>query len=443
MRPRNVLLVIALLAIVCLAFNIPAVSPFNKGVSLFGKKIDPSYLSQHFPIKLGLDLQGGIELTLGTDMGKIVPTDRDTALQAARDVIEKRVNLFGVSESQVLTSKQGEDRRILVELPGVKDLDTAVGLVGRTAQLEFRELDASASAKESSASATISLQTTKSTGLTGADLKRAQVTFGSGQKAQSGPEVQIEFTAQGAEKFAEITKRNVGKPLAIFLDSQPIEAPIVQQEIIGGQAVISGSFTTESAKSLAIQLNAGALPVPIKILQQRQIAPTLGSEFVQKSLVAGVIGILAVILFMLFYYGLYGLIADLALLLYILLILVIFRTGLFILPPVTLTLAGIAGFVLSIGMAVDANILTFERMKEELRAGKNGSAALEAGFRRSWTSIRDSNISSIITALILYIFGTSVVRGFALTLIIGILVSMFSAVIVTRTFLRVLPRFKK
>lgn len=393
-----------------------------------------------FPIKLGLDLEGGTELVLKTKMENVAPADRDVALESARQVIERRVNLFGVSEAVVQSSKLGDDRRILVELPGVKDVGAAVNLVGQTAQLEFREISATASA-EATSSAVITLENTVPTGLSGKDLKKAQVTFGS-SGASAGPQVAIEFTSEGAEKFAAITKRNIGKPLAIFLDDQPIEAPTVQQEIIGGSAVITGSFTSEQAKNLSIQLNAGALPVSIEILQQRLIGATLGAESIQKSLAAGIIGLALVMIYMVAYYGLYGLIADLALIIYTLLVLAVFRTGLFIMPPITLTLAGIAGFILSVGMAVDANILTFERMKEEFRSGKNGRLALEAGFNRAWTSIRDSNVSSMITAGILLVFGTSVVRGFAITLLIGVLVSMFSAIIITRTLLRLLPRFR-
>lgn len=400
----------------------------------------PSYTGK-FPIKLGLDLQGGTELILQTDMSKIANNDRDSALESARQVIEKRVNLYGVSESLVQSSKLGDQRRILVELPGVKDSAEAANLVGKTAQLDFREIPASASAEASSSGLPILAFATE-TGLTGADLKKATVTFGSSGK-KSGPQVSIEFTDQGAQKFGEITKRNVGKPLAIFLDGMPVSAPTVEQEILGGSAEISGNFTSEEAKNLSIQLNAGALPVPIEIINQRSIGATLGEQSINKSLIAGFIGITTVIIFMIAYYGIYGLLADIALVIYALLVLAIFRTGLFIIPPVTLTLAGIAGFILSIGMAVDANILTFERMKEELRAGRKGKDALEHGFNRAWTSIRDSNISSLITATILIVFGTSVVKGFAVTLAIGVTVSMFSAIVITRTLLRLMPRFKK
>lgn len=446
--------IIIVLTMLSLWVNLPSTKEFNLsllksgklGLKILGYKLNldflaPANISGKFPLHLGLDLQGGSELTLQTDMSKINPSDRDTALESARQVIERRVNLYGVSESLVQSSKLGDRRRILVELPGVRDASAAANLVGKTAQLEFREIPASPSA-EASASALSQLMEAKPTGLTGADLKKASVTFGSGGK-NAGPEVSIQFTDQGAQKFAEITRKNVGKPLPIFLDGVPVSAPVVQQEILGGSAVITGNFTTSQAKELAIQLNAGALPVPIEILQQRSIGATLGGASVQKSLTAGVIGIVAVMIFMAFYYGVYGLLADLALLIYSLLVLAVFRTGLFIIPPVTLTLAGIAGFILSIGMAVDANILTFERIKEELRSGKSGKLALEHGFNRAWTSIRDSNISSLITAAILYILGTNVVRGFALTLAIGVLISMFSAIVITRTLMRQLPRFKK
>lgn len=415
-------------------------------VKVSGRKFNLDFLTPpnllgRFPIKLGLDLQGGTELVLQTKMDKINAPDRDSALESARQVIERRVNLYGVSESVVQSSKLGQDRRILVELPGIKDASAAANLVGKTAELEFREIPPSAE-DEASKSGKPLILFAKPTGLTGADLKKASVTFG-GSQGQSGPEVQIEFTDQGAKKFADITKRNVGRPVAIFLDNVLVSAPVVQQEIIGGNAVISGNFTTQTAKELSIQLNAGALPVPIEIIQQRTIGATLGIQSVQRSLVAGLIGITTVMLFMIFYYGIYGVLADLALIIYTLLVLAIFRTGLFLIPPITLTLAGIAGFILSIGMAVDANILTFERMKEEIRSGKTGKVTLEHGFARAWTSIRDSNVSSLITASILYIFGSSVVRGFALTLAIGVLVSMFSAVVITRTFMRLLPRFSK
>jgi preprotein translocase subunit SecD len=266
----------------------------------------------------------------------------------------------------------------------------------------------------------------------------ASVDFGGGNKISGQPGVGLQFTPDGAQKFAEITKRNIGKPLAIFLDNRMIQAPIVQTEIPDGKAVISGSFTIEEAKAVVIQLNAGALPVPIKIVEQRTIGATLGNESVIKSLFAGIVGMCLVWLFMLINYGFKGLLADLALLIYVLLSLSLFK-----LVPVTLTLAGIAGFILSIGMAVDANILIFERIKEEIRWGRPKSAALELGFHRAWTSIRDSNISSLMTAGILFGLGSGSVRGFALTLILGILVSLFTSINVTKSLLKLIYASRK
>lgn len=407
MRPGYILWTILVLTALSVFVNLPIINAF--------------------PLKLGLDLQGGSQLVLLTQMEKIDPTQKDIALESAKNIIERRVNLYGVSEALVQTSKLGEQRRIIVELPGLKDASAAANLVGKTAQLDFREEQATLSGEISEAIPT---------GLTGADLKKAEVTFGGGAGNISGPQVAIEFSTEGAKKFADITKRNVGRPLAIFLDDLPISSPVVQQEIIGGNAVITGQFTTDEAKNLAIQLNAGALPVPIEILEERHIGPTLGQESVNKSLVAGVIGLAIVMIYMALYYGTLGLVADGALLIYTLLTLAIFRTGLFLIPPVTLTLAGVAGFILSVGMAVDANILIFERMKEEIRWGRSKTLAMENGFKRAWTSIKASNISSLMTAAILYYFGTSLVRGFAVTLSIGILVSMFTAIVVTRTILK-------
>ncbi len=436
MRGRLALWVIIILTLAAAYFDLPKI---NQVLSIPGTKFsfNSADILDKFPLKLGLDLQGGTQLVLQAQMDKIALDQKDNALESARQVIEKRVNLFGVSESVVQSSKLGNERRILVDLPGVKDSSAAADLVGKTAQLDFRELSSSPSG-EASLSATVVSDSFVATGLTGADLKSAQVSFDS--QGQTGPQVQIVFTETGAKKFGEITQRNVQKPLAIFLDDQLVTAPIVKQEIIGGNGVISGQFSVEQAKQLSIQLNAGALPVPIKILEQRSIGASLGQESINKSMVAAVVGLLTVVIYMALFYGAKGLIADFALVIYTLFVLAIFKTGFFLLPPVTLTLAGIAGFVLSIGMAVDANILIFERMKEEQRWGKSPSVALELGFKRAWSSIRDSNTSSLITAGILYFLGTGSVRGFAMTLAIGVLVSMFTAVVVTRTFLRLLVR---
>jgi len=394
---------------------------------------------EKFPIKLGLDLQGGTELVLKAEMDKIAPADRDDALESARSVLERRVNMFGVSEALVQTSKIGEERRILVQLPGVKESSQAAELVGKTAQLEFREMPSEFTSDqlEATKSGIPLIAFAKPTGLTGADVKKATVTYGSGTGAQSGPQVSIEFNSEGSQKFAELTKRNINKQVPIFLDGVPISAPVVQQEIIGGSAVITGQFTVEEAKNLAISLNAGALRVPLTQLSSFSIPPSLGQESVEKSLIAGIVGLTIVGVYMAAFYGVWGLVADVALIIYALLVLAIFKSGLFISQlQVTLTLPGVAGFILSVGMAVDANILIFERMKEEMRWGKSKSVALELGFKRAWTSIWASNACSLLIVSILYYFGTSLVKGFAVTLAIGVLVSMFSAYIVTRTILR-------
>lgn len=437
MSPRLTFWIIIALLLAAIYIDLPKL-PFN--FNLPGTQISLNNLADKFPLNLGLDLQGGTQLVLETQMDKIDPTQRDQALESSKEVIERRVNLFGVSEAVVQTSQLGERRRILVDLPGVQDASVAAELVGRTAQLQFREQPASPSA-EATSSGIPAIFFFEPTGLTGADLKKAQVVYAQGS-GDSGPQVELEFSDEGGKKFAEITKRNIGRPLAIFLDEEPVSEPVVNQAIIGGRAVINGAFTVEEAKQLAIQLNAGALPVPIKIVEQRSIGATLGQESINKSLIAGVIGLITVMVFMAFYYGKLGIIANLALIIYSLFVLAIFKTGLFLIPPITLTLAGIAAFILSIGMAVDANILIFERMKEEKRDGKSPKVALELGFKRAWSSIRDSNISSLITAFILYSLGTGAVKGFAITLAIGVLVSMFTAITVTRTILKLMIRNK-
>lgn len=391
-------------------------------------------ITKDFSFQKGLDLQGGTSITLKADMKDIPESQRENALNSAKSVIERRINFFGVSEPVVQTSRSGGDYRIIAEIPGVTDAQTAVNLIGRTAKMTFWENAATESAKIASGSA-LPLGINQlfpnpvQTDLTGADLSMSSVVFdpNTGQ-----PQVQLKFTSNGSKKFGEITKRNVGNIVAIVLDNQIIEAPRVNEPIFGGDAVISGTFTTETAKTLQIQLNAGALPVSLSVLQQQAIGATLGQESLEKSLIAGIIGFIVIVLFMVSLYGVPGVVASVALALYTLIVLALFRA-----IPVTLTLAGIAGLILSIGIAVDANILIFERMKEELRKGRTKEMAISLGFSRAWLSIRDSNISSLITSAILFYFGSGVVRGFALTLAIGVLVSMFSAIFVTKTFLEV------
>ena len=396
-------------------------------------KVGSFVFRRDLELKKGLDLQGGSHLLLEADMSGIGLEDQDTALSAAREVISRRVDLFGISESVVQTSKVGSSFRIIVELPGIKNIEEAVDLIGGTAQLDFREAPPDLS--ESTPSAYQIFAYTK-TGLTGKDLKKASVQF----SPQSGePMVALQFNNEGKEKFAEITKRNLGKQVAIFLDELPLTAPKVNEEIPTGEAVISGGFDLEEAKNLAIQLNAGALPVPVEIKEQKNIGATLGEESVKKSIKAGGLGLLLVILFMFFYYGRLGLLADMALVIYGLFTLAFYK-----LIPVTLTLPGIAGFILSIGMAVDANILIFERIKEEMRKGKSFRIARELGFQEALESIKDANICTLIICFILFnpfswgFLNTSgMVRGFALTLGLGVIISLFTGVVVTRTLIRV------
>lgn len=391
------------------------------GINIFGLRF-----ARDLEIKEGLDLAGGTRLTLSADMSKVNPADRNSALESLKGIIERRVNLYGVSEPLVQSAKVGSDYRVVVELAGVTDVRQAVDLIGQTADLTFRE-EGTTSANLATISAIIG-DFPIVTNLSGKDLKKATASF----NPNSGePIVQLQFTPDGTQKFEAITTRNLHKRVAIFLDNQQLLAPMVNSVIPNGQAVISGGFTVDQTKQLAILLNSGALPAPVHVVEQRTIGATLGQDSINRSLVAGVIGLSIVALFMVGNYGVLGLFADLALVIYTLLVLAVFK-----LIPVTLTLAGIAGFILSIGMAVDANILIFERMKEEIRWGRKKMAAMELGFVRAFPSIRDSNVSSLITCTILYWFGTGSIRGFALTLAIGIIISLFTAVVVTRTILR-------
>src|SRR3989338_9125021 len=386
--------------------------------------------------RLGLDLAGGTSVTLKAKMEGASSSQKDAALDGAKSVIERRVNLFGVSEPVVQTAKTNNEYRIIVELPGITDVDEAVRLIGTTAQLSFWEQGSTESGKLATASALpknlllVLPNNPQKTNLTGSDLEQASVTF---SQNTAEPQVQLVFKKDGIKKFADITKRNTGKVLAIVLDDQLLQAPQVNEPILGGNAVITGGFTAQQAKTLSIQLNGGALPVSLSILEQRTIGATLGSSSLAQSLFAGAVGFVVIVIFMIVLYGRLGVIASFTLILYALFVLALFK-----LIPITLTLAGISGFILSIGMAVDANILIFERMKEEFHRGKHPQVAMELGFSRAWTSIRDSNVSSIITALILFYFGTGAVKGFALTLCIGVLVSMFSAITITKTFLRLI-----
>lgn len=445
--PKRVFFFLVLLSVFLIAIDLPEkyrikfnvgkyhidreIHPLSIHVNFFGMRID-----RDFKNHLGLDLSGGTHLVLEADMKSIAKADRDSALESAKQVIERRVNMFGVSEPIVQSSKSPDSYRIIVELPGVSDVNKAVDLIGQTALLDFREISVQLTASESAYFIPM-ISSTKPTGLTGKDLKRAMIQF----STQTGePEVSIEFSSEGGKKFAEITKRLIGKPLAIFLDQYPVTWPKVNTEISDGRAVITGSFSQEAAKTLALQLNAGALPVPVNVVEKRTVGATLGAESVTQSIRAGFIGLLIVALFMVAKYGWLGLFADLALVLYGLLNFALYR---FI--PITLTLPGVAGFILSIGMAVDSNILIFERFNEEKRLGKPWKIAMELGFGRAWDSIKDANITTIITCLILFNPGnwqllpsSGLVRGFAVTLFIGVVTSLFTGIVVTRTFIRVL-----
>lgn len=426
--PRLLLWFIILLTLLAILINLPSnIFPFTKSLSF----------------KKGLDLAGGTSITLKADMRDVDQAQRNKALESVKTVIERRTNYFGVSEPIVQTAVSGNDYRVIVELPGV-NIDQAKSIIGTTAQLSFWELGSTDSAKIASPSAyplgilEVLGPNAQKTNLSGRDLKDTSVGF---NPNTGKPEVQLKFTSEGAKKFADITKRNVGKPLAMVLDNQLIDRPpIVNEPILTGEAVISGDYTTETANTLSTQLNAGALPVPLLYLQQYGVDATLGSESLGKSLFAGFLGVAVIIIFMSILYGKLGVLASVALIIYTLLLLSIFKISSITPYAITLTLAGIAGFILSVGMAVDANILIFERMKEERMMGRKNSEALSLGFARAWTSIRDSNIASLITSFVLYQFGTGIVRGFALVLAIGIIVSMFSAIVVTRTLLRLVIR---
>jgi protein-export membrane protein SecD len=348
---------------------------------------------------------------------------------------EKRVNVYGVSEplvqveqGGVLGSKEAENK-LVVELPGVTDIDQAVEMIGKIPKLEFRLVNED---KLENGSSTFS---TEYTGITGAQLKRATLQF---DQNTNQPIVGLELNPEGRDLFAKVTKEHTGKILGIFLDGQPLSLPTIRQEIKDGKAVISGGFTSTEAQALVRDLNYGALPVPIELLSTQTVGASLGQNALKGGVKAGAVAFAIIALFLIVYYRLPGVVAVLALGVYSVLMLALFK---FI--PVTLTAAGIAGFILSIGMAVDANILIFERMKEELRSGKNQWDAMHEGFARAWLSIRDSNISSILTGAILYFFGSSsIITGFALVFVIGVLVSMFSAITASRIFLYSISRSK-
>ncbi len=382
-----------------------------------------------YRFKLGLDLAGGTELVYKADMSQTPASERADALSALQGVIERRVNLFGVAEPLVQTEQASTlsgttDDRLIVALPGVANIKAAVAALGETPTLEFRL------ATPTTVGTTTQLAYV-STGLDGRYLSSAALGFGSGATAGlTAPQVVLNFNSDGAKLFEKITRENVGRTLAIFLDGQPISAPTIQEAIAGGQATITGQFTAKEARDLVRNLNFGALPVPITLESSSAVGPTLGAAAITAGVTAGMIGFAIIALFMIVWYRLPGFIAAIALAEYIVLMLAVMK-----IIPITLTASGIAGLIISVGMAVDANVLIFERTKEELRDGKTPREAVHIGFSRAWTAIRDGHLTMLISGAILFWLGTSLVQGFALVFVLGILASFISAVSLSRVFL--------
>lgn len=437
---KNLLVKITLifLLVVTCGLIIMYKKPSDNGIQFFKSILNAKNYSINniFNMSLGLDLSGGSHLVFEADTSKLDSSKKDIAIKSLRNVIEKRVNLFGVSESNVQTSNfEGRDR-IVVELPGINDPKEATNLIGQTAQLIFAELVE----VKTNNFATPSSQM-QPTNLTGADLKSAATVF---DQNTGKPSVSIEFNEEGSKKFEEITGRNVGKPVAIILDDSIVSAPNVNEKIIGGKAQISGNFTVDEANKLEVQLNAGALPVPVKLVEEKTIGATLGADSISKSVKAGLVGLATVMLFMILMYGRYGLMANIALFIFGVITLAIYKV-----IPVTLTLPGIAGFLLSVGMAVDSNILIFERLKEEIKL-RPLESALEVSFGRAWDSIRDANVATLVTAFILanpldwsFLHVSGPVRGFAITLALGIGISLFTGIVVSRNLLRLFVKEDK
>lgn len=443
-KNRTTLWLILLLWLVAFLISLPG--EFEKEVTLLGKTKKISFHRPDFNFKLGpiqirkklflhkgMDLAGGAHLVFRAKMASVDEENREKALESLRENIQRRVDLFGVSESSVWIAKNLEEHHLIVEIPGDVNPDEAVSLIGQTAQLNFR-LETEIP-PEATPTATIFDLFSGETGLSGAHLEQAMVQF---DPNTGKPQVGLEFNSEGKEIFANLTKENVDKRMAIFLDQFPLSAPVIKEPILDGKAVISGEFILEEAKKMVTQLNAGALPVKIEMIQQQRVDPTLGAESIRRGVVAGLLGVVLVTLFMIAFYGFLGFLAVVGLIIYGFLSLALYK-----LIPVTLTMSGLAGFLLSLGMAVDSNILIFERMKEETRAGKPWQMAMELGFGRAWDSIRDANVCTLIICFILFnplnwsFLNTSgMVRGFALTLGLGVILEVFTGIVVVRTLMR-------
>ena len=418
------------------------------GVAFFVFKTEPklnkNFETQNaffkkFPFRLGLDLSGGSHLVYKADVSAVPSSEVENSMDALRDVIERRINIFGVSEPIVQAQHggfiSGSSEQLIVDLPGVTDVKKAVEMIGQTPVLEFKTQAPDGAPQNATVDkdgkVTLDLNSQfVATELTGRYLKKATLEFDQNTRE---PRVSLQFDDTGTKLFAKITKENVGKMVAIYLDGSPVSTPVVNEEIPNGQAVISGNFTPQEAKLLVGRLNSGALPVPITLLSTQSIGAILGESAVNAGVKAAIVGFLLVALFLILWYRLPGIIAIVSLSIFVIIMLALFK-----LIPVTLTAAGIAGFIIAIGIAVDANVLIFERIKEEMNSSKTVNDAVLAGFSRAWFSIRDSNTSTIITSIILYTFGTSLIKGFALTLGMGVLISMFSAITVSRIFLSII-----
>jgi preprotein translocase subunit SecD len=456
-KKKTYIILFFVLIFAFLAGNLSYPKYFNQGVDFLNAKLN-SHVPYFWevPFKLGLDLQGGVHLVYEADLSNIKKENYGSAMQGLKDVIEKRVNFFGVEEPVIQVQGSLDSYRLIIELAGIKDPAQAIKMIGETPFLEFREQKTEEETqkiidkqKEIEGKSFEEIQVIedwqlaledpyfKSTILTGQYLEEAQLSF---SQTTNEPIISLQFNKEGSEIFEELTTNNTGKILAIYIDNLPISTPIVQEKIPGGRAQITGNFTLDEAKELVRNLNAGALPVSVELISQQTVGATLGKDSLNKSLIAGMFGFLAIILFLIIFYRVPGILASISLFIYISFVLSLVK-----LIPITLTLAGVGGIILSIGMAVDANILIFSRMREELKEKAIFSIALKEGFKRSWPSIRDGNITTLVVVLILFLFGTSFIKGFALTLFIGIILSMLSAILITRSFLLIFTgtRFEK